>query len=57
MSVSQAPNYITEYPFEIHKWLDRYDKGIAELIPSLEKLGVLDAGFIARLKAQLVTEK
>lgn len=57
MSVSQAPNYITEYPFEIHKWLDRYDKGIAELIPSLEKLGVLDADFIARLKAQLVTEK
>ena len=54
LSVSQAPSFITEYPSQIRKWLDRYDEGIAKLIPSLEESGILDSGFIGRLDAQLV---
>lgn len=56
MNVSQIPNFITEYPAEISKWLDLYEENIEKVIPSLEALGFLDKDFIARLKAQL-TEK
>jgi alpha-glucosidase len=52
MNVSQAPNFIMEYPTRIVEWLDRYEKSFEICIPALEKSGNVDAEFISKLKAQ-----
>ena len=52
MNVSQAPNFIMEYPQQIVKWLDRYDASLAGCVSALEASGRVDAEFIAKLKAQ-----
>ncbi|MBQ5752942.1 MAG: DUF5110 domain-containing protein [Alistipes sp.] len=53
LNVSQAPNFITEYPFEIIKWLNRYDESIEKCLPSLKASGRVDEEFLSKLEAQL----
>ena len=57
LNVSQTPNFITEYPAEIGKWLDRYNQNIDKFIPVLIEKKCLSDNFIARLKAQLIDNK
>lgn len=57
LNVSQTPNFITEFPNEIGKWLDRYDRNIDKFLPVLIEKKCLSDGFIIRLKAQLIDNK
>ena len=57
LNVSQTPNFIAEYPFDIIKWLDRYDANIDKFLPVLKEKHCLSDDFIARLQAQLIDNK
>ena len=53
LNVSQGPNFITEYPFEIVKWLNRYDESIEKCLPALKASKRVDEEFLRKLEAQL----
>ena len=57
LNVSQTPNFINEYPFDIVKWLDRYDANIDKFLPVLKEKHCLSDDFVARLQAQLIDNK
>ena len=52
MNVSQAPNFIMEYPQQIVKWLDRYDDSKRKCIKALRDSGNVDEPFLVKLEAQ-----
>ncbi len=54
LNVSQAPNFIMEYPSEIVKWLDRYDADINNVVPAIEKINGMNPAFVSRIRAQIV---
>lgn len=53
MNVSQTPNFITEYPRDVLKWIDRYEKGLAECVPALKASKRVDDEFLHKLEVQL----
>ena len=53
MNVSQAANYIMEYPQDIHKGVENYYKFYNECLVEIEKMEVVPVEFRERVKAQL----
>ena len=56
MNVSQAPNFITEFPQDIHKSVENYYKSLAECLVEVEKMDYLPAEFRARVNALLTKQ-
>ena len=56
MNVSQAPNFITEQPQEVHKSVEEYYTSLAKCIVELEKMDMLPVEFRTRVKAQLTKQ-
>ncbi len=56
MNVSQAPNFIMEYPNDIHRSVDAYYKSLAECIVEVEKMDKFSAEFRARVVSQLTKQ-
>ena len=52
MNVSQAPNFIMEYPQQIVKWLDRYEDSKRKCVKTLRDSGHVDEQFLVKLEAQ-----
>lgn len=56
MNVSQAPNFIMEYPQDIHKSIENYYKSLAECLVEMDKMEKLSSEFRERVKAQLTKQ-
>lgn len=56
MNVSQAPNFIMEYPSDIYQSLEAYHKSLAECVVEVEKMDKFPAEFRARVKSQLTKQ-
>ena len=56
MNVSQAPNFIVEFPQDIHNSVDTYYKSLAECLVEVEKMDYLPAEFRARVAALLTKQ-
>jgi alpha-glucosidase len=56
MNVSQAPNFIMEFPQDIHKWVENYYKSLEECINEVEKMDKFPAEFRTRVKALLTKQ-
>ena len=56
MNVSQAPNFIMEYPNDVHRSVDAYHKSLAECIVEVEKMDKFPAEFRARVVSQLTKQ-
>jgi len=56
MNVSQAPNFIMEYPQDIHKSVEGYYKSLAESLIEIDKMDKFTPEFRARVKAQLTKQ-
>ncbi|MBR2031529.1 MAG: hypothetical protein IKA04_04860, partial [Alistipes sp.] len=56
MNVSQAPNFIMEYPQDIHKSIESYYKSLAECLVEMDKMEKLSSEFRERVKAQLTKQ-
>ena len=56
MNVSQAPNFIMEYPQDIHKSVESYYKSLAECLVEMDKMEKLSSEFRERVKAQLTKQ-
>ena len=56
MNVSQAPNFIMEFPQDIHKSVENYYKSLAECLVEFEKMDKFPAEFRARVKALLTKQ-
>jgi len=56
MNVSQAPNFIMEYPQDIHKSIENYNESLAESLIEIDKMDKLTPEFRARVKAQLTKQ-
>ena len=56
MNVSQAPNFIMEYPQDIHKSVENYNESLAECLVEMDKMEKLSSEFRERVKAQLTKQ-
>ena len=56
MNVSQAPNFIMEFPQDIHKSVENYYKSLAECLVEVEKMDKFPAEFRLRVKALLTKQ-
>lgn len=56
MNVSQAPNFIMEFPQDIHKWVENYYKSLEECINEVEKMDKFPVEFRQRVKALLTKQ-
>ena len=56
MNVSQAPNFIAEFPQDIHKSVANYYKSLSECLVEIEKMDKFPAEFRARVKALLTNQ-
>ena len=56
MNVSQAPNFIMEFPQEIHKILVAYKKSLEECLVEIDKMEKFPEEFRARVKATLTNQ-
>ncbi len=56
MNVSQAPNFIMEYPNNIHRSVANYHKSLADCIVEVDKLDKFPIEFRERVKAQLTKQ-
>jgi hypothetical protein len=56
MNVSQAPNFIMEYPQDIHKSVENYYKSLTECFVEVDKMDKLSPEFRERIKAQLTKQ-
>ena len=56
MNVSQAPNFIMEFPQDIHKSLDNYYKSLEECLNEIEKMDKFPTEFRTRVKALLTKQ-
>jgi hypothetical protein len=56
MNVSQAPNFIMEYPQDIHKSVENYYKSLTECLVEVDKMDKLSPEFRERIKAQLTKQ-
>ncbi len=56
MNVSQAPNFIMEYPQDIHKSIENYNESLAESLIEIDKMDKFTPEFRARVKAQLTKQ-
>ena len=56
MNVSQAPNFIMEYPQDIHKCVKNYYKSLAQCIVEIDKLDKFPTEFRTRVKALLTKQ-
>ncbi len=56
MNVSQAPNFIMEYPQNIHKCIEEYYKSHAECLIEIEKMDKFPVEFRTRVKALLTNQ-
>ena len=56
MNVSQAPNFIMEFPQDIHKSVENYYKSLAECLVEFEKMEKFPVEFRQRVKALLTKQ-
>ena len=56
MNVSQAPNFIMEFPQDIHKSVESYYKSLAECVVEVEKMEVLTPEFRKKVNAYLTKQ-
>lgn len=56
MNVSQAPNFIMEFPQDIHKSVESYYKSLAECLVEFEKMDKFPVEFRQRVKALLTKQ-
>jgi alpha-glucosidase len=56
MNVSQAPNFIMEFPQDIHKSVENYYKSLAECLVEVEKMDKFPIEYRARVKALLTKQ-
>ena len=56
MNVSQAPNFIMEFPQNIHKSVENYYKSLAECLVEVEKMDKFPVEYRARVKALLTKQ-
>ena len=56
MNVSQAPNFIMEFPQDIHKCVESYYKSLSECLVEVEKMDKFPAEFRARVTALLTKQ-
>ena len=56
MNVSQAPNFIMEYPQDIHKSIENYNESLAESLIEIDKMDKFTPEFRARVKTQLTKQ-
>ena len=56
MNVSQAPNFIMEFPQDVHKSVDNYHKSLAECLVEIDKMDKFTEEFRVRIKAQLTKQ-
>ena len=56
MNVSQAPNFIMEFPQDIHKSVENYYNSLSEFLVEIDKFEILPAEFRLRMKEQLTKQ-
>ena len=56
MNVSQAPNFIMEFPQDIHKSVENYYKSLSECLVEVAKMEKFPVEFRARVKALLTKQ-
>ncbi len=56
MNISQAPNFITEFPHNIHKCVEEYYKAHSECLVEIAKMDKFPEEFRARVKALLTKQ-
>jgi hypothetical protein len=56
MNMSQSPNFIMEFPQEIHQHIENYHKALAECIEEIEKKDKFPVEFRERVKSQLTKQ-
>ncbi len=57
LRVSQTPNFITEFPYNIDSYIDSFDKGMSVMFDELCGIEKLDPAFVARMKILLGYEE
>jgi hypothetical protein len=56
MNISQAPNFITEFPHNIHKCVEEYYKAHSECLVEIAKMDKFPVEFRQRVKALLTKQ-